>query len=121
MPGVAFGRAADDCSWFVVWQRRNMLGRKTEAVRVSVSRVSRGEFEKVFRRAYQTAPYLSLRENARNGARGCQGVGSGVYGSFIPNSAGRPDDCQQFGLYGSWMWRRCSILQRRQGAAVRGV
>ena len=85
MPGVAFGRAADDCSWFVVWQRRNMLGRKTEAVRVSVSRVSRGEFEKVFRRAYQTAPYLSSRENARKPAKGCQAV---AVASYILEDAG---------------------------------
>lgn len=26
MPGAALGRAADVCSWSVVWQRRDMLG-----------------------------------------------------------------------------------------------
>ena len=36
MPGAAFGRAADGCSWFVVWQRSDMLNHKNESVRVFV-------------------------------------------------------------------------------------
>lgn len=91
MPGAALGRTADVCSWSVVWQRRDMLGHKSESVRVlSVMENGRGELEKVFWHVGKTAPYLSLRENARNGARGCRGVVSGVLWVVHPKQRGPP-------------------------------
>ena len=50
MPGAVLGRAADVCSWSVVWQRRDMLGHKSESVRVFCLswRMAGGELEKIF-------------------------------------------------------------------------
>lgn len=50
MPGAALGRAADVCSWSVVWQRRDVLTRKNESVRVFVGRAGKagGSLKKFF-------------------------------------------------------------------------
>lgn len=80
MPGAALDRAADVCSWSVVWQCRDMLGHKSESVRVYVCC---GEWQggslKNFRHDGKTALALSLRENARKPAKGCRAVAVASY------------------------------------------
>ena len=80
--GAVLGRAADGCSWFIVWQRRDMLSRKNESVRVFVGcGVCKG-----------TGISLTIASGSARMVRGC--------GEGAAHDSGRHDAA----IRGAWGW-----------------